>query len=131
MMSLRAAARSAPRTLTRLSSTAARSTTASASASVLSVARPLARSWAPLRSTTGQQLGAAFSTTPLRGKPAGQVDEELSVKLESELQFESEMKENEQQPASVKDFLANSPFELKDVPGKEDVYLVRKFGNET
>ena len=61
----------------------------------------------------------------------GQVDEELSVKLESELQFESEMKENEQQPASVKDFLANSPFELKDVPGKEDVYLVRKFGNET
>ena len=132
MMSLRAAARSAPRTLTRLSSTAARSTTASASASVLSVARPLARSsWAPLRSTTGQQLGAAFSTTPLRGKPAGQVDEELSVKLESELRFESEMKENEQQPASVKDFLANSPFELKDVPGKEDVYLVRKFGNET
>ena len=128
MMSLRAAARSAPRTLTRLSSTAARSTTASASVS--SVARPLARSsWAPLRST--RQFGAAFSTTPLRGKPAGQVDEELSVKLESELQFENEMKENEQQPASVKDFLENTPFELKDVPGKEDVYLTRKFGNET
>lgn len=59
------------------------------------------------------------------------MDEELSVKLESELQFENEMKEDEQLPASVKDFLENSPFELKDEPGKEDVSLVRKFGNET
>lgn len=41
------------------------------------------------------------------------------------------MKENEQLPASVKDFLENSPFELKDIPGKEDVRLTRKFGNET
>lgn len=55
----------------------------------------------------------------------------MSVKLESEIQFEGEMKENEQLPASVKDFLENSPFELQDTPGKEDVSLVRKFGNET
>lgn len=122
MMSLRAVARSAPRTLSRLSSTALRQST---------VARPsslLKSSWAPLRST---QVTSAFSTTPLRRAPAVEVDEELSVKLESELQFEGEMKENEQLPASVKDFLENSPFELKDIPGKEDVRLTRKFGNET
>lgn len=59
------------------------------------------------------------------------MDEELSVKLESEIEFEGQMKENEQLPASVKDFLENSPFELQDTPGKEDVTLTRKFGNET
>ncbi len=124
MMSFRVVARSAPRTLfSRLSSTVARQS---------SVARPssslLRSTWAsPLRSS---QL-SAFSTTPLRRAPAGEVDEELSVKLQSELQFESEMKENDEFPASVKDFLENSPFKLNDTPGKEDVFLTRKFGNET
>ncbi|ORY58866.1 mitochondrial glyco protein [Pseudomassariella vexata] len=121
MMSMRTIARSAPRTLTRLSSAALRQ----------SVARPsilLKSTLAPLRSS---QLTSSFSTTQFRRAPAGEVDEELSVKLESELQFEGEMKENEQLPASVKDFLENSPFELIDTPGKEDVILKRKFGNET
>lgn len=59
------------------------------------------------------------------------MDEELSVKLQSEIQFEGDMKANAPVPASVKDFLENSPFELKDVPGKEDVTLTRTFGNET
>lgn len=84
-------------------------------------------SWAPLRSS---QLTSAFSTTPFRRAPAGQTDEELSNKLESELQFENEVKSDEV-PASVKDFLENSPFKLQDTPGKEDVFLTRKFGNET
>ncbi|KAI2635759.1 mitochondrial glycoprotein [Hypomontagnella submonticulosa] len=122
MMSLRAVARSAPRTLSRLSSTALRQSR---------VARPsslLKSSWAPLRSS---QFTSAFSTSHFRQASASEVDEELSVKLESEIQFEGEMKENEQLPASVKDFLENSPFELQDTPGKEDVSLVRKFGNET
>lgn len=120
-MSMRAFARSAPRNLTRLSSAALRQST---------VARPsslLRSSWAPLKSS---QFTSSFSTTQFRRAPAGEVDEELSLKLESELQFENEMKENEQ-PASVKDFLENSPFELVDTPGKEDVVLKRKFGNET
>jgi hypothetical protein len=122
MMSLRTVARSAPRSLTRLSSSVARQS---------AVARPsslLKSSWAPLRTS---QFASAFSTTPLRWAPAGEVDEELSVKLESELRFEGEMKENEQLPASVKDFLENSSFELLDTPGKEDVILKRTFGNET
>jgi complement component 1 Q subcomponent-binding protein, mitochondrial len=122
MMSLRAVARSAPRTLTRLSSAAIRQTR---------VAQPnslLRASWVPLRAT---QLSASFSTTPLRQAADNEVDQELLAKLDSELQFENQMKENEQLPASVKDFLDNSPFELKDEPGKQDVYLVRKFGDET
>ncbi|OTB01962.1 hypothetical protein M426DRAFT_323048 [Hypoxylon sp. CI-4A] len=122
MMSLRAVARTAPRTLTRLSSTAVRQSR---------VARPsslLKSSWAPLRSS---QFTSAFSTSQLRQASTAEVDEELSLKLDSEIQFEGELKENEQLPASVKDFLENSPFELKDVTGKEDVILTRKYGNET
>ncbi|RYP23478.1 hypothetical protein DL767_008794 [Monosporascus sp. MG133] len=121
MMSLRAVARSAPRTLPRLSSPAIRQSVARPSSFLVNSAR------APLRST---QFASSFSTTPLRRTPSSEVDEELSVKLESELQFEKEMKDNDV-PASVKDFLENSPFELKDTPGMEDVYLTRKFGNET
>ncbi|KXJ90174.1 mitochondrial glyco protein [Microdochium bolleyi] len=100
----------------RLPATAASRTTATL----------LRSSAAPLRTTT-----KAFSTTALRWAPAGEVDEELSAKLESELQFEGELKEAEQVPASVKDFLDNSPFKLQDTPGKEDVVLTRQFGNET
>ncbi|KAI0189116.1 mitochondrial glycoprotein [Xylaria flabelliformis] len=122
MMSLRAVARSAPRTLTRLSSTAARQARVAQPSSLLRTA------WAPLRTP---QLAATFSSTSWRQAPENEVDQELLAKLESELQFESQMKESEVIPASVKDFMENSPYELKDEPGKEDVYLVRKFGNET
>ncbi|KAH7029062.1 mitochondrial glycoprotein [Microdochium trichocladiopsis] len=127
MMSLRTLARSAPRATARLSLSALRlPAAASRTASLL---RSSAAAAAPLR--TAQNTAAAFSTTPLRWAPAGEVDEELSAKLESELQFEGELKEAEQTPASVKDFLDNSPFKLQDTPGKEDVILTRQFGNET
>ncbi|KAI1260273.1 mitochondrial glycoprotein [Xylariaceae sp. FL1019] len=121
MMSLRAIARSAPRTTSRLNSALLRQSR---------VAQPAALSrtlWAPLRTS---QL-ASFSSTPFRQAAENEVDSELLSKLENELQYESEMKESEQLPASVKDFLENSPYELKDEAGKEDVYLTRKFGNET
>jgi len=124
-MSLRTLARTAPRATARLSSSAMRlPTAASRTASLLRT--PAAA--APLRTT---QHTAAFSTTPLRWAPAGEVDEELSAKLDSELQFEGELKEAEQTPASVKDFLDNSPFKIQDTPGNEDVVLKREFGNET
>ncbi|KAI0968348.1 mitochondrial glycoprotein [Xylaria arbuscula] len=122
MMSFRAVARSAPRTLSRMSSTAIRQTRTAQPSSLLRTA------WAPLRTP---QLAAAFSSTPLRQAPENEADREILEKLESELQFESEMKANEQLPASIKDFIENTSYELKDEPGKEDVYLVRKIGNET
>ncbi len=120
---MRAVARSAPRTFTRLSATTLRQSRVAQTSSLLK------SSWTPLRSS--QQFASAFSTSQLRQKQqSSEVDEELSVKLESEIQLESEMRDSEL-PASVKDFLDNSPFELKDVPGKEDVVLTRKLGNET
>lgn len=33
-------------------------------------------------------------------------------------------------PTSVKDYLENGPFEIIDVPGQEDVILMRTYGDE-
>ncbi|KAK1998702.1 mitochondrial glycoprotein [Colletotrichum falcatum] len=118
MLSIRSIARSAPRTLTRLS---LRQTAARPSAFVK------ASSWSAAVQT---QRASAFSSSAFRKEPAGETDAELVAKLDSELQFEEEVKQNEQLPASVKDFIDNSPFELHDIPGKEEVKLTRSFGEE-
>jgi len=62
---------------------------------------------------------------------AGEVDEELISKFESELQMEQEMRDADEVPTSVKDYLENGPFEITDTPGQEEVVLTRKFGDET
>lgn len=118
MMSLRTIARAAPRTLARASATSAIGRCQRTS-SILRTPTSLLRT---------SQL-SAFSTTVFR-RAQGEVDEELSVKLASEIEFENDVKENEPLPASVKDFLDNSKFQLEDVAGKEDVILTRTYGDE-
>jgi hypothetical protein len=75
------------------------------------------------------RYAAAFSTSNIRKSKAGESDEELVAKLESEIQMEEEMKDQEV-PTSVKDYLENGPFEIIDTPGEEDVVLTRQFGDE-
>lgn len=122
MISLRHLTRSAPRAFTRLArQPAVRPSTLLKGASVTVAAR------------TRQPLAAAaFSSSSASRKAAsvGETDDELSAKLESEIQIEEDMKAEEQESASVKDFLENSPFELIDTPGQEVVKLVRSFGEE-
>lgn len=78
----------------------------------------------------------AFSTTTFRqaaapqAPAAGETDDELVAKIESEIQYETEVEDADMVPTSVKDFLENGPFEVVDVPGKEEVKLVREFGGE-
>jgi complement component 1 Q subcomponent-binding protein, mitochondrial len=117
MLSIRTFARSAPRTASRLASSSLRQSAVRSSAFTYRAAAA-----APLRTN------AFFSTTSARR--VAETDGELSAKIDSEIQIEEDMKSNEQQPASVKDFLANSPFELIDTPGQEVVKLVRNFGEE-
>ncbi|KAL3951895.1 hypothetical protein ACCO45_013612 [Purpureocillium lilacinum] len=96
-----------------------------------SAARPVALSRAsPAFVGALRPSRAAFSSTAGRRAADGETDDELSAKLESEIQIEEDMKANEQQPASVKDFLDNSPFELIDTAGQEVVKLTRSFGDE-
>ncbi|KAM0805483.1 regulatory protein suaprga1 [Usnea florida] len=74
---------------------------------------------------------AAFSTSRSAREKEGQVDQELSAKIESELQLEREMRDSEQLPSSLQDYLDSSSFELHDTPGREEVVLTRKFGDES
>ncbi|KAL9602963.1 MAG: hypothetical protein Q9219_001488 [cf. Caloplaca sp. 3 TL-2023] len=59
------------------------------------------------------------------------VDQELSAKLDSELQIEKETRDSDVLPAELQDYLDNSPFKLEDVAGQEIVALTRKFGDES
>ncbi|KAM0338534.1 hypothetical protein ACHAPU_011294 [Fusarium lateritium] len=114
MFSARNVARSAPRVVARLSGAALRQT-----------ARPSAFIKA---SSALRPAHAAFSTTVFR--KAAEADGELLAKLESEIKIEEDMKASEQDPASIKDFLNNSAFELIDTPGQEVVKLTRTYGEE-
>ncbi len=122
MMSLRAAARSAPRAISRASSTTAitRCQLTSRTGSLLKTRTALLR----------PHQTSAFSTTVFRRASKSETDEELSSKLASEIEFENDVKEDEDIPASVKDFIQNGPFEIQDIPGTEEVVLTRTFGNE-
>lgn len=118
MMSLRAAARSAPRYISRAAS---------------STIRPSVRTSSLVKTQSAflrTRQTSAFSTTVFRRAAATEVDEELSSKLASEIEYENDVKENEPMPVSIKDFLENGPFEIQDTPGKEEVVLTRTFGQE-
>ncbi|PTB61986.1 mitochondrial glyco protein [Trichoderma citrinoviride] len=124
MFSVRALTRAAPRTISRAA--------AGASLRSSAIARPsLTRTPAAVKALLPTRA-AAFSTTVRRSSKEEdvEVDEALSAKLESEIQIEEDIKANEQQPASIKDFLDNSPFELVDTPGQEVVKLIRNYGEE-
>ncbi|KAL9099347.1 MAG: hypothetical protein Q9163_005138, partial [Psora crenata] len=73
---------------------------------------------------------AAFSTSRVAQEKEGQVDQELSAKIQSELDMERETRDSEKLPASISDYLDSSSFELHDTPGHEEVVLTRKFGDE-
>ncbi|KAL3426264.1 regulatory protein SUAPRGA1 [Phlyctema vagabunda] len=117
MLSIRSFARSAPRAVSRLTSSAVRRPAARSSSLLQS-------SWASART----QHAAAFSTSNRRSKAEG--DEELIAKIESEIQMENEMKDADPTPASITEYLENSPFKITDTPGQEEVILTRQFGDE-
>ncbi|KIH93445.1 complement component 1 Q subcomponent-binding protein, mitochondrial [Sporothrix brasiliensis 5110] len=130
MMSLRMVSRAAPRAAARLSRapTVSRSsllTSTAAHPSAFQIANGL-RSAALIRTSV-----SAFSSVAARRAPANnEIDEELSAKLSSEIQFETEIRENEPEATSVKDFLESGLFEIEDVPGREEVVLRRTYNNE-
>ncbi|KAL8873439.1 MAG: hypothetical protein Q9174_001087 [Haloplaca sp. 1 TL-2023] len=59
------------------------------------------------------------------------VDQELAAKFESELRMEKETRDSDTLPPNIQGFLDDSPFQLEDTPGQEEVFLTRKFGDET
>ncbi|KAB8293010.1 hypothetical protein EYC80_007372 [Monilinia laxa] len=117
MLSLRTIARSAPRVARGLANTAIKTTRPT----LLQTAFPSSR----------LQCASAFSTSSIRAKSAApESDAELAEKIASEIQMEDELKDQEEIPTSVKDYLENGPFKVIDTPGQEEVVLTRSFGDE-
>lgn len=58
------------------------------------------------------------------------VTEELVAKLQSEISMEDEIKEDADLSANIKEYLENSPFQIEDKPGHQEVVLTRTFGDE-
>ncbi|KAG8529351.1 uncharacterized protein KY384_005987 [Bacidia gigantensis] len=101
----------------------------------LTSSRPLCplRHVSPLQQTlriTPINRYAAFSTSRYARAKEGQVDQELSAKIQTELQLEREMRDPDKLPSSISDYLNSSSFKLHDTPGSEEVVLTRKFGDE-
>lgn len=120
MLSIRAFARSAPRAVRQLTSSAIRRP-------AVQRVSLLQSAWKPAKT----QYTAAFSTSISRRSTGGEGDEELIAKLDSEIQMENEMKEATEIPTSVTEYLENGPFKIIDTPGQEEVILTRQFGDES
>ncbi|KAF1362560.1 mitochondrial glyco protein [Lizonia empirigonia] len=118
MLSLRNIARTAPR--------AARFTKAIRPQS--SLFRQTA-AFQPAWSQAAPRLTASFHISAVRRQESS-ANEELVAKLQSEISMEEDMKEDDDLSANIKEYLENSPFELEDKAGNQEVILTRTFGNE-
>ena len=119
MLAIRSTARAVPRAVSRITSSTIRRPAVRPSTLLQS-------SWKPIQS----HFTAAFSTSRSRWQALNEDDAQLAKKLESEIEFENSMKEQDGTPASVTEYLDNSPFQLEDIPGQEEVVLTRKYNDE-
>jgi len=74
-------------------------------------------------------LVSSFCTSFPKYEEEGTVDQELAMKLQSELELEKDM---EQYPSAITEFLENAPeWQIHEKAGDEEVEMVRRFGDET
>ncbi|KAL4879632.1 mitochondrial glycoprotein [Aspergillus karnatakaensis] len=125
MLSLRTLARSVPRTFSRTIASSSRS----------AILRPVSN--LPKTSFVQPSLKqairpsyAAFSTSRAFRQAEG--DAELAAKLEDELSHEksSGLEDLESSVQNIQYVLQNNSWEVKDVPGEQEVVLTKKFNNE-
>ncbi|KAL5405440.1 hypothetical protein PMIN06_007423 [Paraphaeosphaeria minitans] len=119
MLGLRNLSRAAPRSAARLSS--------KATCPQSYLFRPVAAlaPWA----RSAPRLTASFHLSAIR-RQESEVKEELVAKLQNEITMEEDLKEDEDLSTNIKEYLDNSPFELEDKPGHQEVTLTRTFGDE-
>ncbi|KAB8659337.1 hypothetical protein FH972_026226 [Carpinus fangiana] len=126
MLSVRSLVRSAPRTARAFSNQTIR-TSIKTPCGIPRQAATNPASWTRMQYTRGL---AAFSTSVERAEPEGQVNAELAGKLAQELALEKEMRDPDTIPEHLKEFLDNTPFQLQDTPGSEEIVMTRAFGDE-
>ncbi|KAF1839609.1 regulatory protein-like protein suaprga1 [Decorospora gaudefroyi] len=118
MLGLRNLARAAPRSAARLSTKAIRPASLRQSAA-----------FQPAWAVPIPRLAASFHMSAVRRQDGG-VNEELVAKLQSEISMEEDMKEDEDLSANIKEYLENSPFEIEDKVGNQEVVLTRQYNDE-
>lgn len=111
MLSLRSFARVAPRSISRLAQPHLIARTPIFASKI----QPSIQAWT-----------APFSTTPARKEG----NEELVAKLKAEYDIETSDFDEAPINETVQAFIKDSPFEIHDTPGIEDVVLTRKYNNE-
>ncbi|KAL3453475.1 mitochondrial glycoprotein [Aspergillus insuetus] len=125
MLSLRTLARSVPRTFSRSIATSSRS----------AILRPVSN--LPKTGFVQHSLKqairpsyAAFSTCGAFRQAEG--DAELAAKLEDELKHEKDsgLEDLDSSVQNIQYVLQNNSWEVKDVPGEQEVVLTKKFGKE-
>ncbi|OXV11169.1 hypothetical protein Egran_01069 [Elaphomyces granulatus] len=130
MLSLRTFSRCLPRTVSRpLNTFANRPTTFRSLSTRIQKPSLLVSSWKPV---SRQSCSAFFSTGRALREPAGDGDVELLAKFEEELRHEEEsgLEGLESSVENIKYVVENGPWEVRDIPGEQEVVFSRKFGNE-
>ncbi|KAF9892958.1 Mitochondrial acidic protein mam33 [Aspergillus nanangensis] len=127
MLSLRTLTRSVPRTLSRSLATSSRSAALRPVPSV-----PRSAVFASSFKQLTKPSCAAFSTSSVFKQAAAEGDIELVAKLEDELKHEkaSGLEDLDSSVQNIQYVLQNNSWEVKDVPGEQEVILTKKFGNE-
>ncbi|GES57495.1 regulatory protein SUAPRGA1 [Aspergillus terreus] len=122
MLSLRTLARSVPRTVSRSLAVSSRS----------AVLRPVSSVPKFSFNQITKPACAAFSTSSVFHQAAAEGDIELVAKLEDELKHEkaSGLEDLDSSVQNIQYVLQNNSWEVKDVPGEQEVVLTKKFGNE-
>ncbi|USP73288.1 hypothetical protein yc1106_00562 [Curvularia clavata] len=119
MLALRNLARTVPRSTARFSTKAVRPQAA--------LRQTVA--FQPAWTASVPRLTASFSISAARREDSG-VNEELVAKLQSEISMEESMQEDEDLSANIKEYLDNSPFEIEDQAGNQEVVLTRTYNDE-
>ncbi|PYH40267.1 MAM33 family protein [Aspergillus saccharolyticus JOP 1030-1] len=124
MMSLRTITRSAPRSIARSLAVSTRATISRPVAAVSQNAFTLKQITKPAY--------AAFSTSRAFKQSPAEGDVELVAKLEDELKHEkaSGLEDLEGSVQNIQYVLQNNSWEVKDIPGEQEVTLTKKFGKE-
>ncbi|KAL5359757.1 mitochondrial glycoprotein [Aspergillus floccosus] len=122
MLSLRTLARSVPRTVSRSLAVSSRS----------AVLRPVSSVPKFSFNQITKPACAAFSTSSIFRQATAEGDIELVAKLEDELKHEkaSGLEDLDSSVQNIQYVLQNNSWEVKDVPGEQEVVLTKKFGNE-
>ena len=121
MLALRALSRAIPRSALRHSATTYQSLAAPPRACFFQTI------WSPNRSP----IYSSFSTSSFRHEPATDSDQELSAKLNREIQLEQSSRDSAALPESIQAYLDRSGFQVHDLRGTQDVVLSKQFENET